>query len=120
MHTEKTLFELQSKVESVEVVAQTLKYLKANADSSLGAFNTHPARVHRVVVNDFTFHPVPGSVCFEQWVETHLKPALQHLCEMSVSEAYGVQRTLHHLTRPENDASPIEPIVLPGVDPGMR
>ena len=108
MHTEKTLFELQSQVESVQNATQAIKDLKVLADSSLKAFNNSPQKFFGVDidVNGHLIHlvKVSGSVVFEQWIASHFIPALQHLCEMSVSEVHGLKGALHHLTRPETDS----------------
>lgn len=127
MHTEKTLFELQSQVESVNNVTEAIKDLKLLADFSLKAFNVPPQEFDGIKIytrnSVFNFDRVNGSVVFEQWVVSHLKPALQHLCEMSVSEVHGLKRALHHLTRPEettDQAHPLAGQIKPAENPAPQ
>jgi len=119
MHSEKTLFELQSKVETVSNLSGTIHELKELANSSLQVFNWPSPHISRIVfVNDHTeknrtVDCIAGSTVFEQWVEDHLKPALQMLTTMAVHEAHTLYAKLHDLTKPEN------PGVNPSMSPGM-
>ena len=108
MQTEKSLFDLQSQVESVQNLTSTIRQLKDLADYSLECFNIPPQKFVGVSVQfqlpssyGVDLCKIEGSVVFEQWVVSHFIPALQHLCEMSIHEVHTLKDRLHHITRPE-------------------